>query len=474
MIMDTSPVAPATEFSPSKHETSAINGCRSEADVGERRESRDNEIPERGICPCTPCTKEVGAIEAQASSAESVAPADAGAPTGRGVVLSNTPPLSSRGTGSEDWFEVAAYVDWNPDEWPKVHDRLEEYKALASNDDVPEEFQWSVNGHQVNVDRMGARLGKGRKGPYFAYKMEYAGIDILIADRMRAHETIPNVILLITGTACLTNSSHGCLALGREFITRLGGMIMKDKLSRVDVALDMPGVDMGEFEAAFNEDRYICRSKSIGYHKSTGVTLCFGESPLLLRIYDKLAESGIQSNALKRTYLIFYRWGGEVPKCASRVEFEIRREALKSVGIDTVSDYFEKRSDLVCYLTHHWFRMTIHTVKRENKNQSRAKVSPLWQEVQSALAAWAGTPAWCSLAPLDRQQVDVSQLFKQAYGVIQTAAQYQGIELSTVKNFLSYAESGLRRIAIDRLKRNTATFRNIAFQRPSSPAVQTV
>jgi hypothetical protein len=393
-------------------------------------------------------------IEAQASPAESDAPADAGAPTGRGVVLSNTPPLSSRGTGSEDWLEVAAYVNWDADKWPELHDRLELFKSIAGSEEQPPEgFEWWENGWPVNVDRIGARLGCGTKGPYFAYKMEYVGMTIMIAERMLAHKIIPNVVIRIGGEPCLFNGSHRCLTLGREFIAGLGGTTIKEKLSRVDVALDMPGVDMGEFEAAFNEGRYICRAKSVGYHKSTGVTLRFGESPLMLRIYDKLAESGTQSNSLKRAHLIFYRWGGEVPKYACRVEFELRRESLKEVGIDTVADYYTKRSDLVQYLTYDWFRMTADKVKRENKNQSRAKVSALWQEVQTSLANWAGIPPGLALSPLDRKQVDVTQLLKQAFGVLKTAASYQGREAQTVNDFLSYALFGLEGIAADWFKK---------------------
>ena len=66
--------------------------------------------------------------------------------------------------------------------------------------------------------------------------------------------------------------------------------------------------------------------------------------------------------------------------------------------------------------------MTASTADRENKNQSRAVVLPLWAEVQRPLQAWAGSPAGCSLAPLDRAGVDVTQLFKQAFGVVKAAA----------------------------------------------------
>ena len=246
------------------------------------------------------------------------------------------------------------------------------------------------------------------------------------------------------GEICLYNGATLCLKDGRDFIESLGGIIRKEKLSRVDIALDMPGVGMDEFFAAFNEKRYISRIKSHGFTESNGLTLKFGESPLLLRIYDKLAETKKCANSLKAFAMQDRRWGGKIPDKAIRVEFELRRDALKERGIDSVDDYFTKRADLVNYLVRGWFRFTTESVDRENKNQSRAEVLPLWKDVQTAFESWAGSPVGCSLEPLNLEAVDVSQCFKQALGVIKAAAKYQGKNNLNTEELLSYAMNGLR------------------------------
>jgi len=135
---------------------------------------------------------------------------------------------------------------------------------------------------------------------------------------------------------------------------------------------------------------------------------------------------------------------------AARVEYKLPREALTGRGIDSVDDYFAKRADRVRYLAREWFWMTAGTADRENKHQSPAEVLPLWAEVQAGLQAWAGTPAGLSLAPLDRAGVDVSQLFKQAYGIIRTAAEYQGKKDMGLLGFMTYACHGLRTAAANR------------------------
>jgi len=102
---------------------------------------------------------------------------------------------------------------------------------------------------------------------------------------------------------------------------------------------------------------------------------------------------------------------------------------------------------LAQYLTHEWFWMTLGPVDRANKHQSRAEVLSLWSDVQAAIRAWAGTLAGLSLAPLDRTGVDVTRLFKQAFGVVKAAAEYQGKKRMSLAEFLAYAQEGLRKVA---------------------------
>ncbi|MBU1735846.1 MAG: replication initiation factor domain-containing protein [Verrucomicrobia bacterium] len=372
-------------------------------------------------------------------------PLMAGAAAPGGVMSSNTPPLSSHWVGAEDWLECSMYVDWLPEKWVETRDKLEIYKELAAHEEVPKEFKrWDVNGIEVNVEPAGAKLGHKNKGSYFAYKMEYGEITVLIADHPSPRGSIPNVVIRINGEACLIYGAINCLKHGRDFIACLGGIIRKEKLSRVDIALDMPGVGMSDFFAAFNEKRYICRAKSRGFTESNGLTLKFGESPLLLRIYDKLAETQKRANPLKAFAIKDRRWDGVIPGQAARVEFELKREALKERGIDSPDDYFMKRADLVNYLVRGWFRFTSEVVDRENKNQSRAEVLPLWKEVQTAFESWAGSPAGCSLAPLNREAVDVTQLFKQMLGLGKAAARYQGKNNLNTEELLPYIMNGLR------------------------------
>jgi hypothetical protein len=222
-----------------------------------------------------------------------------------------------------------------------------------------------------------------------------------------------------------------------------GGTIHQKKLSRVDMCLDLPGVGMEDFIAAYKEQRYICRANNRGYMESNGVTLYLGKHPLQLRIYDKVAQLVMANDPLKFMLMQERRWHAIQQNEATRVEFEIGREALKDRGIDTPEDYFKKRADLISCLCHEWVRFTAQAVDRTST--SRAEVLPLWLKVEKGFQDWLGLPVGESLEALDRGSVDVRMLARQAIGVMMTAAVIQGLTFKHEERLIGYVDRSFRR-----------------------------
>ncbi len=367
-----------------------------------------------------------------------------------GVHSSNTPPSSSNldeidsWIGAEDWLEWVLYVQWT--DWKNLNDRLKRAKEDAAIEGAP--LGWDeilFMGGMATVDRMGARMG-GKKGAYFAYKLEYEELTVLIAERESPHKTFPSVVIRADGDACLSIGAKEAYEKATRMIEALSGKIVRNRLSRVDICLDMPEVDIEPFDRAFLEERYICRAVSKSRHSGTGVTVSIGKSPLMCRIYDKKAEVELKANPHKNLCMRVYRWKcAEMPFAATRVEFELRREALKDRGIDTVEDYYAKRADLIAYLTHDWLRFTANKVDRENKNQSKTRMLPLWNKVSKAFKNWAGSPLGLTLEPLPKEKADVRNLIKQAVGAITAAAGFQDVKLKNLEEAIDY----LKKITAD-------------------------
>jgi len=361
-----------------------------------------------------------------------------------GVHSSNTPPSSSKNEnwiGAEDWLEWVLYVQWT--DWDNLNDRLKRAKEDAAIEGAPPDWDAILfMGGMATVDRMGVRIG-GKKGPYFAYKLEYEELTVLIAERETPHKNFPSVIIWADGEACLSIGAREAYEKATRMIQALGGKIIRNRLSRVDICLDMPEVAIEPFDRAFLEERYICRAVSKSRHSGTGVTVSIGKSPLMCRIYDKKAEVELKANPHKNLCMRVYRWKcNTMPEAATRVEFELRRDALKERGIDTVEDYYAKRADLVAYLTYDWLRFTANPVDRKNKNQSKARMLPLWNQVRKAFKNFAGSPPGLPLEPLPKEKADVRNLLKQLLGVGQAAARFQGKEIRTVPEFLEYVAAG--------------------------------
>ena len=162
------------------------------------------------------------------------------------VQLSNTPPPSSKNDeidnwiGAEDWFQYSLYVQWDKN-WPDLNNRLKRAKEDAAVEGAPPGFcDIYFMGGNATVSPSGLLAG----GAYYAYKLAYDEVSVLIAERESPHKTYPSVGITISGTGCLYPGVTECYEKANRMIEALGGKIVRNKLSRVDICLDMPEVEI--------------------------------------------------------------------------------------------------------------------------------------------------------------------------------------------------------------------------------------
>lgn len=237
-----------------------------------------------------------------------------------------------------------------------------------------------------------------------------------------------------SGDPCLRYGALDTLKFARSVLMSLGCEIDEDKLSRVDLCLDLPGVAPDIFVRAAREGRYISQARIYREIESSSHTVILGKDPLSLSIYNRLAVVKRKPNSPELLHLMKHRrWGGTVPKHATRVEFRLRRDALKRFGIDSPDDYFQRRGDLVRHLCQKAFRFTDRRVDRNNT--TRAKVLPLWLDIANGFASWAGQPVGAPLKPLPKKPVNVSYLVKQAHGLVKRIARELGLTPIPFRDF---------------------------------------
>jgi hypothetical protein len=118
----------------------------------------------------------------------------------------------------------------------------------------------------------------------------------------------------------------------------------------------------------------------------TGIQI--GRGDLQCRLYDKELEINLKSKKIWMHSV----WGlEEIPddQRAIRVEFQVRREALKQLGLNSVWDFLNHPRNLWTYCTTKW--LEFRTPAGEHHNLQR--VLPFWQTVQEGfLGGQAGHP----------------------------------------------------------------------------------
>jgi hypothetical protein len=337
------------------------------------------------------------------------------------------------------------FVQWS--QWDELRKRLDTLKEAAQGGKGVQyleagEDKWAVS-------HKGYRLG-GASGPMYKWVLSLGGFRIGIQDeeRPKVNADVGNVWLQIGSEMLMSlRGLRGAFEYVRESLGRLGGTVVGNKVSRVDACVDLPGIEASEFTRAFREGRVICRAQKWSDHgmipcdfygcgrKETGLSL---GTVIRLRAYDKVAE--VRNNPTKKAILETHRWGGK-PEIASRVEFQIRREALKEFGVDTVEDWEKEKASILRYLCEDWFRLTEYEVDRTNT--TRGSVSEVWRHVTDRFMLWCRADENTRKAERETPQsvVEPDALVKQARGCLTTAVAALGLLLPSAAQCRSAVEA---------------------------------
>lgn len=366
------------------HEDGAWEAAQSAAsDKGEGRAAGGDPAPQAG-CPLTgPQPGDDPALERR----------------------SNTPGLSSQSIESvnlpdgvsavaaiDNWIS-AGRIAWDGAHHPAMT-RLEEVYRLAR--DTKQQQPFALAGKPLFVFENG--MGAGRQSR-LTYRLEWGGVTIGIADRPADKRNVYNFQLQVSGTACLLWGLESVREIAFAMVEELGGTLRDEWTRRIDICLDLPGLDLrSELLPAFMEERFITSALNwnpwSGKGGTTGFSVGRGGS-VTLNVYDKLVESATRKSPDYYRAMIDRRWGGIIPSAATRLEYQARKPWLDAHGFTTADAVLKGLPNIVHLLTAEsrpLFRMTADRVDRENKHQSRASTLPLWAVLLEVLQRWTGEP----------------------------------------------------------------------------------
>ncbi|GAA0190926.1 hypothetical protein GCM10008944_03760 [Cytobacillus oceanisediminis] len=149
------------------------------------------------------------------------------------------------------------------------------------------------------------------------------------------------------------------------------------RVSRADLFMDSHGWEL----CAEDRSRFVCRARDLRTWEvdSTLTGLGFGSGKTVsARIYDKTKEVRLKGSDWWTEV-----WGSAYVKSERvlRVEFQLRRDLIRQVGLDSPDDVITEASQLWAYLTDEWLSFRNPT---SDDTRSRWPVASEWNDVRNA------------------------------------------------------------------------------------------
>ncbi|MGL1932710.1 MAG: hypothetical protein OCC45_13275 [Desulfotalea sp.] len=259
---------------------------------------------------------------------------------------------------------------------------LYEIKKVLQQTDAETEMPLSTFMPGTNLDWIVHRTGSSRLYPF---RLTLGDITLILSERDES-SPVPSALLKFGSMSCQNDLVENFKKV-KDWLRSQKISVISDTVSRVDFCLDLHDVAIYHEALKLTDIKYMtskARKKDIHIEGNdiTGITI--GKGYILLRMYDKIRELNKAQNTNKKAFFT-QKWGKYPEKC-TRVEFQLRRGALKELTKKgSFHEINHHKEELWKYLTKVWFRHTSKIVDKKNNNQQRGKVSHIWNKVQQAV-----------------------------------------------------------------------------------------
>ncbi len=168
-----------------------------------------------------------------------------------------------------------------------------------------------------------------------------------------------------------------------------GVVTSEAQISRIDLFADFT---CAGFNADFDQAEWVTRAELVAkyYRRPHFSGWAIGQGGVISsRMYDKTLEIKQQSH---KTWL-YELWavaGWDEAEIVLRQEFQLRREALKQLGVTTVDSLMTDQVSLWRYLSTEWLRLTIPSAT--DATQTRWPTHPLWAGLQGVFETGEDSP----------------------------------------------------------------------------------
>ena len=370
----------------------------------------------------------------------------------KGACLGITPLLSSHNTNLEsiketavvaiDWLETAGVIEWDTSEESELRDEVCRLYTTAA--EMNHEEPIVLNGMQCLIQPTG--LGRGRQSR-MTYRITCGKTTLAFSLRENATRQNSNLVITIPGESCLLYGGLVMRDWAHQVIEDLGGVVDDEWVRRIDVCVDLPGVDASELLLPLcNVGQYISTvTKGATHFDKTGLTgfTIGSRDRLQLQIYNKLREAMTKNDAAYFEAMLQKRWK-DLPKCATRVELRIGRGWICQWNQDRADDVIDNLGSLVRHILLNerrvFFKLLAEMPDRKNKHQSRCEILPLWSEISQVLVQDSGKDG-LELTKIERGQISLGRAYKCIRSMLSKAAAIRGETISGLGDAIKQLQS---------------------------------
>lgn len=233
----------------------------------------------------------------------------------------------------------------------------------------------------------------------------------------------------------------GALALHKRFLEWTASLGLTpsqpERLSRVDYAFDyhLPALD-------FDENNFLSQSSKDSQYRKDGnlQTIKFGTENVVLRVYNKIDEINEKSH---KTWF-FKLWG--INNEVWRIEWQVRKDQLRTLGIASFTDLNERQGDLLRLL------VKAHTtlrIKSNDSNKSRWPLHPLWLDLIERVNQMQGLGVVRDLNKLALLNERLTYIGISVYGYLKRVAAIDALYTGSEKSYMDEAFTHLQNIVTE-------------------------
>ncbi|MCA8990204.1 MAG: hypothetical protein KDA78_21330, partial [Planctomycetaceae bacterium] len=261
--------------------------------------------------------------------------------------------------------------------------------------------------------------------------------------RENATRQLSNFSLTVPGRACLLNGALAVRGWISRVIASLGGVLTDEWLRRLDVCVDLPGIQASTLLELCEKRQFIASSRAIQFRydgeAATSFTLGNRKS-VQMQIYDKLQEVRYKNDPEYHAAMQIFRWKEMAPQGATRVEIRIYRDWFakwQNTEVDNVIKCLGSvLHQLLVDTTRPLFRLLAQTPDRKNNHQSKCDIHPLWELIREKMIREAGNEPLMLQRKLRKGDIDVSRAAKMAAAFVITAAVQRGIGIDCLDDLI--------------------------------------